>query len=160
MIDHIQIKIAGKRISPDKFLDGARDFFALVEGVARNVTNTPISWMVEADNGSAIVRMRIENPTSESEKPIHAVCHGLRSLKTGLKMVPSGFTRNEVSAARRLAKLIDGETVQSVSIQNGGEPEELTVLVADTADAILSGQGHSGEEDRDSSARRASRTTW
>lgn len=140
MSNQIEIKIDGKKLTPDKFLDGAKDFFALVEGVAKNIGGAAIVWMVEVDKGSAIVRMRSETPSIESEKSIDVVCQGIRSLRNGTRIIPNGFTRSEVSAARRLAKLADGKEVQFVSIRNGGQPEDLPKLVVDTADAILSGQ--------------------
>jgi hypothetical protein len=142
MNDKIEIKIEGKRLTPDKFLGAAKDFFALVEGVAKNVTNLPIAWVVEVDKGSTIVRLRIENPTFESEKSLATVCQGVRALRNRISTIPNGFTRNEVSAARRLAILNDGQEVQSVSIQNGGAPEDVPHLIVEIADAILAGQSH------------------
>lgn len=112
----------------------------MVQGVAKNVTNSTINWTVEVDKGSEILRMRIENPTRESEKSLDIVCQGMRSMRSGIRRIPNGFTRNEVSAARRLARLNDGDDIQSVTIKNGGPVEDVPMVVAETADAILSGQ--------------------
>ncbi|HEV7926809.1 MAG TPA: hypothetical protein VGR14_15725 [Verrucomicrobiae bacterium] len=142
MSDQIEIRIDGKKLTPEKFLDGVKEFLALTQGVAKNVTSTPISWLVEVDKGSAIVRMRAANPSRESEKSIDAVCQGIRSLRNGSKAMPNGFTRKEVSSAKILAELVDGEEVQSISIRNGGSPEDLPKSVVQIADTILAGQSH------------------
>jgi hypothetical protein len=140
MSNQIEIKFDGRRLTPDAFLTGARDFFALVEGVAKNVTGIQILWTVEVDKGSAIVRMRAQNPSADSERSLEAVCHGVRALRNRTRMIPSGFTRNEVYAARRLASLINDEGVQFISIKNGDAPEDLPKEVVVAADEILSGQ--------------------
>ena len=144
MSDQIEIKIDAKRLTPDAFLASAKDFFALVEGVAKNVTTTPINWGVEVDKGSAIVRMRVENPSRDSTMALSIVSQGLRAMRTGTRVIPKGFTVPEIYAARRLAKLSDGENVQSVSIRNGGAPEALQDSVAHSADLILSGTNTGG----------------
>jgi hypothetical protein len=128
-----------KKLTPDKFLAGARDFFALVEGVAKNVTSAAISWKVGVDRGSDVVRMYVENPSAESEKVLDTVSQGVRALRNRARTIP-GFGMNELWAARRLAKIADGEFVQFVSIQNGSAPEELEKNVVETADAILAGE--------------------
>jgi hypothetical protein len=140
MSNQIEIKIEAKRLTPDKFLAGAKDFFALVEGVAKNVTLTGVSWSVEVDKGSAIVRMRPEHPTAETERVISVVSQGVRALRNRITVIPHGFTNNELLAARRLTKLADGDSIQIISICNGGPPEVLQEAVAETADAILGGQ--------------------
>ncbi len=140
MSNQIEIKIEAKRLTPDKFLAGAKDFFALVEGVAKNVTLAHINWSVEIDKGSAVVRMRAENPSDESQKVFTVVRQGIRALRNRTNVIPIGFTANELWAASRLSKLIDGEAVQLVSIRNGGRPEDLGAVVIETAEAILSRQ--------------------
>jgi hypothetical protein len=140
MSDQIEIKIDAKKLTPDKFLAGARDFFALVEGVAKNVTSEAIDWSIEVDKGSQIVRMRIQNPTAETKRSLDVVSQGIRSLRGGIRMVPSGFTEKEIGAAKRLSDLSDGENIQSVSIKNGSVPENLTPEITRTVDAILAGR--------------------
>lgn len=140
MSNQIEIKIEAKRLTPAKFLAGAKDFFALVEGVAKNVTLNQINWYVEVDKGSAIVRMRAENPNTESERVLSVVSHGIKALRNRTNVIPSGFSPNELLAASRLTKLADGEGIQFISIRNGGEREDLNAAVVETADAILSRQ--------------------
>jgi hypothetical protein len=140
MSNQIEIKIEAKRLTPDKFLAGAKDFFALVEGVAKNVTLHEIKWVVDVEKGSAIVRMRPEKPDADSEKVFTVVRQGIRALRNRTNVIPNGFTPNELGAAVRLTKLIDGEGVQLVSILNGGQPEELQASVIETAEAIISRQ--------------------
>lgn len=142
MSDKIEVKIAAKSLTPDKFLEGAKEFFALVEGVVKNVTGLNLKWRVEVDKGSEILRMQLENPTAESERSIDVVCQGVRALRNGTRTIPPGFTRREVEAARGLADLIDGKGVQSVSIQNGSAPEEMPHSVVDVANAILIRESH------------------
>ncbi len=142
MSNQIQIKIDGGKLTPEKFLGAATEFIALVQGVAKNVTTTRIGWVVEVDKGSAIVRMRAENPSIDSEKSIDAVCQGLRALRNGIRTIPHGFTRENVSSAKAIADLVDGADVQSVSIQNGGDPEDVPHAIVQVADAILEGQHH------------------
>lgn len=139
MSDTIQVKLVGK-LTPDKFLEGAKEFFSLVQGVAKNVTNAPVDWTVEVEKSSAIVRLRIVNPSTDSQESLKVVCRGIKALRSGSRMMPVGFTRNEVHAARRLARLTDGGDLQSVTIQNGDAPELLQESVAQTAEAILEGQ--------------------
>lgn len=140
MNNQIEIKIEGKRLTPDKFLAGAKDFFALVEGVAKNVTLNEITWSVEIDKGSAVIRMRADNPSAESERVFTVVNQGIRALRNRTNIIPHGFTVNELWAASRLTKLIDGEGVQLISIRNGGEPEDFEPTIIETTDAILSRQ--------------------
>lgn len=138
MSNQIEIRIEAKKLSPDKFLAAAKDFFALVEGVTKNVTGRTIPWTVEVDKGSSIFRMHAESPTAESERALQVVSQGVRALRNRSASIPNGYTRIELWAAYRLASLVDDNAIQSVSIRNGGELEPLEHTVSDTADAILS----------------------
>ena len=62
MSNKIEIRIDGRKLTPEKFLSGASAFVALVEGVSKNVTGGKTEWVVEVDKGSAIVRLRADNP--------------------------------------------------------------------------------------------------
>jgi hypothetical protein len=140
MSNQIEIKIDGRKLTPEKFLSGASEFVAMVQGVAKNIAASTIEWVVEVEHGSAILRMRANNPSQESERSIDAVCRGVRDLRNGVRTIPYGFTRETVSSAKIIAALVDGEEVQSVSIQNGGEPEPLPHTIVRVAEAILEGQ--------------------
>lgn len=142
MSNQIEIKITAKRLTPEKFLEGAKEFCALIQGVAKNVTHTPIKWSVELDSGSNVMRMRAENPTAESENSLDLVSSGVRALRGGISTVPLGFTKREVEAAKILAALNDGEDVQSVSIQNGSSPEDMPLSIVEVANAILVRESH------------------
>jgi hypothetical protein len=142
MSDHIEIKIEGPRLTPEKFIEAAKSFFALVQGVSKNVVNKPINWIAEADKGSAVLRGRAENPGPESSQAIDAICRGIRSLRSGAKAIPNGFTREEVRACQILAGLVDGRAIQSIFIQNGGAPEVISSTIVTTAEAILSGENY------------------
>jgi hypothetical protein len=142
MNDKIEIKIEAKKLTPEKFIEAVKAFFALIEGVANNVAQKPVNWAVEVDKGSAIVRGRVVNPSVESGQSIDAVCRGVRSLRSGIKTIPHGFTKKEVMASKNLAVLIDGNNVQSISIKNGNAPEDLPQTIIATAEAILSGENH------------------
>jgi len=110
--------------------------------VARNITGGKIEWLVEVDKGSAIVRLRAATPTADSEKSIETVCRGVRALRNGTRIIPHGFTRENVSSAKIIAGLVDGLDVQGVFIQNGAALEEIPPAIVDIADAILEGQHH------------------
>ena len=140
MNDQIEIKIEGKKLTPEKFIEAAKSFFDLIEGVAKNVASKPVNWAVELDKGSAIIRARVQNPSNESGQAIDAICRGVRSLRSGIKTIPHGFTKEEISASRKLTAIIDGEGVKSVSIKNGSAPEDFLQTIIATADAILSGE--------------------
>jgi hypothetical protein len=140
MSDQIEIKIDGKKLTPEKFIEAAKSFFDLIEGVAKNVTSEPIKWGVELDKGSAIIRAVVKNPSRASSLATDVICKGVRSLRSGVRTLPPGFTKTEVVATRRLAAIIDGGDVKSVSIKNGSAPEDLPQSVIVTADAILSGE--------------------
>ena len=140
MSNQIEIKIDGKKLTPDKFMEAAKSFFELIEGVAKNVTTTPIKWGVQLDKGSAIIRAVVQNPSEASSRATDAICKGVRSLRSGIRTIPPGFSKAEVTAARRLAAIIDGGDVQSISIKNGSAPEDLMQTVVTTADAILMGE--------------------
>jgi hypothetical protein len=142
MNNKIEIRIEGRRLPPEKFLSGASEFVALVQGVAKNVTGVKIEWLVGVDKGSTIVRLRASIPSVESEKAIDTVCQGVRALRNGTRTMPYGFTRENVSSAKIIAGLVDGEEVQAVSIRNGGTPEEMPHTIVQIADAILEGQHH------------------
>jgi hypothetical protein len=142
MSNQIQIKITGSKIPPDKFLEAVKEFISLVQGVAKNVTNTPIDWAVEVDRGSAIIRLKVENPSTESERSIEAVAKGIRALRSGVKAPPYGFTRDSIHSAKILAELADGQNVQSVSIQNGDAPEDIPPSLIAIADGLLARQHH------------------
>ncbi|MGH7976828.1 MAG: hypothetical protein ACREC8_09205 [Limisphaerales bacterium] len=84
----------------------------------------------------------VQNPSVESNESIIAVCRGVRSLRSGIKTIPHGFTRNEVRVSRNLAALIDGGHVQTISIKNGSDAEDLPQTIIPIADSILSGETH------------------
>jgi hypothetical protein len=140
MSNQLEIKIDGKKLTPERFLEAAKSFFALVEGVASNLVTKPVNWIVEVDKGSTIFRMRPDNPTDESDRAVHAICKGVRSMRSGVKTIPYGFTKKEVQASRNLAALIDGTDVKSIAIKNGSAPEDFMQTVVTTADAILTGE--------------------
>jgi hypothetical protein len=142
MSNQIEIKIEAKKLTPEKFLEAVESFFGLIQGVAKNIAQKPVNWTVEVDKGSAVVRARVENPSVESEQSIVAVCSGMRSLRSGVKIIPHGFTQNEVRASKKLVSVIDGTDVQSVSMKNGSLSEDLPVIIIVIADAILFGQSH------------------
>ena len=140
MSNQIEIKIEGKGLTPDKFVLAAKSFFDLIQGVSKNVGAKQVDWVVEVDKGSAILRGRVENPSPETEIAIEDISRGIRSLRSGMKAVPSGFTRDEVRACQTLASLVDGNSIKAIFIQNGGSPEELSQTIVPTAEAILTGE--------------------
>ncbi len=121
-------------------MEAVQSFFALVQGVARNVTNTPVHWKVEVDHGSAVVRAMVVNRTLDSERCIDTIHLGVRSLRSGVKTIPRGFTKKELLAAKILAGLSDGSKIQSVAIKNGSTPEDFSKEIIPTTEAILSGE--------------------
>jgi hypothetical protein len=133
----IEIKLDGPKLTPEKFIKAIQSFFALVEGVSRNVAGgkSETEWKVEVASGSAIVRATSDTPNAD--KTITAVTRGVHSLKSGVQSTPPWFTKDEVRAARALAEIADGTAVKSVQIKNGEAPEELSETVVKTADAIL-----------------------
>jgi hypothetical protein len=142
MSNQIEIAIDATKLTPEKFVKAAEAFFSLIQGVAYNVggEKDPVHWVVEVDKGSAIVRACVTNPTPKSEQSIDAVCRGLRSLQSGTRSIPPGFKHEELKASKKLTELIDGESVQTISIKNGAMPEILSHKIADAADAILNGE--------------------
>ena len=140
MSNQIEIKIDGKKLTPDKFLEAAKSFFDLIEGVAKNVTAKPINWGVEVDKGSAVLRATVQNPSVDSTEAIAAICQGVRSLRSGVKTIPRYFTKNEVNASRRLTAIVDGTDVKSIFLKNGSDGEEMLKNIITTADAILTGE--------------------
>jgi len=141
--NQIEIKIQATNLTPDSFLKAAESFLDIVQGVGKNTSETPIDWRVEVAEGSAILRACVANPSLESNKSIDAICKGMRSLRSGAKVVPYGFTQKEIRSAKSLAAVIDGNKVQSISFQNGTEPEDFPQTVVGVADAILSGESYS-----------------
>ncbi len=135
MSNQIEIKIDAKRLTPETFLEAVKSFFEIIEGVAKNVVGKPIQWTVNVDKGSAIVRAYVENPSPQSSQAIDFIIGGLRSLRSGAKHMPNGFTVNEIKASRKLVEIIDGKDVQSVGIRNGAAPEDLSTQIIETIDA-------------------------
>ena len=142
MSDHIEIKIDGKKLTPERFLEAVESFFELVQGVSKNISKIPVNWSVEVDKGSTVVRVRADDPTEDVNQSIDAVIRGVSALRMGIKTIPFGFTKEEVRAAKKLATLKDGNEIESAFIQNGGAPEDLAVTIVPTADAILVGENH------------------
>jgi len=140
MSNQIQIKIEGPKLRADKFLDGAREFLALVQGVAKNVTTEQIEWLVEVDKSSAVIRMKPTTPSHQSELCIDVVCKGMKALRAGVAALPHGFTRENAASARILAGLTDGQDIQAVSIQNGDDSESIPQSIVKVVDKILEGQ--------------------
>jgi len=139
MSNSIEVKIDGPRLTPEKFIAAVEHFFALVEGVSRNMfADDEIGWTVEVAQGSAIIRAKSTNPNAA--KAADAVKRGVRSLKSGVQSAPRWFTKNEIRAARELAIIPDGTAVTAVHIQNGEAPEEMSDTVVKTADAILTAE--------------------
>jgi hypothetical protein len=142
MSDSIEIKIDGTRLTPEKFLDGVKEFLALVQGVAKNVAPERIDWLVSVEKSSAVVRMTAEHPTAHSRQAIDVVCQGIRALRNGVKTIPHGFRRENVSSAKIIASLVDGTDVQAVTIKNGADPESVPRSIVKVAEIILEGQNH------------------
>ncbi len=140
MSDHIEIKIEGSGLTPDKFIAAAKSFFDLIQGVSKNVTGKQINWLVEVDKGSAVLRGRAERPSADADMAVDSINRGIRSLRSGIKSIPNGFTRDEVRACHTLAGLVDGTKIRSIFIQNGAAPEDLSSAVVSSADAILTGE--------------------
>lgn len=140
MSNQIEIKIDGRSLTPDTFLSGANEFVALVQGVSKNVTGKKLEWLVEVEKGSAIIRLRPVNPSHEASDSISAVCNGVRSLRNGVRIIPPGFNRENISSAKIIAGLVDGLEVQSISIQNGGDKEDVPNNIVSIVDEILEGQ--------------------
>lgn len=137
MSNQIEIKIEATDLSPEKFLEAVTAFFELVRGVAKNIAHAPVNWKVEVDKGSAVVRAVVMNPTIESGECIDAVTRGVRSIRSGARIIPPGFTNREVRAARTLADLNDDTHIQSIALQNGSSPEPIPKTIVELADAIL-----------------------
>jgi len=137
MSDHIEIKFTGKEISPEKFLTAVQNFVEIVQGVGRNITGAahPIQWTIEADRGSAIIRVRAKNRVKEAGETTDAIRRGFHSLKTGSRVVPRGFTVTELRKTQELADLADSDF--PISIKNGNAPEELSRDIWRTVDAML-----------------------
>lgn len=142
MSDQIEIRIEGPGLTPEKFLLAAQSFFDLIQGVSENVGAKQVRWIAEVDKGSAVIRGRVANPSPESHMAIELVSRGIRSLRSGTKAVPNGFTREEVRACQVLADLADGEKITSILLQNGGAPEEVSKKIAPIAEAILKGENY------------------
>jgi len=140
MNNQIEIKVEGK-LTPEKFIEAVRLFFSMVEGVTKNVATKPVHWVVEVEKNSTLVRGRVENPSIESRQAIDAICRGVRSLRSGNRTLPYGFTKREVLACKSLAAL-NGDGVQSISIKNGSAPEDVPQTIVETAEAILSGEAY------------------
>jgi len=140
MSDSIEIKIDGPKLTPEKFLNGVTEFLALVQGVAKNVAPERIDWVVDVEKGSTVVRMTAERPSRHSQQAIEVVCQGIRALRNGVRTMPHGFKRENVSSARIIASLVDGSEVQGVTIKNGSDPEAVPRSIVKVADIILEGQ--------------------
>jgi hypothetical protein len=137
MSDHIEIKFTGKEISPEKFLTAVQNFVEIVKGVGRNITGAehPIHWTIEADRGSAIIRIRAKNHIKEAGEATDCIRRALHSLRTGSRVVPRGFTTTELRKTQELADLADSDF--PISIKNGDAPEELSRDIYRTVDAML-----------------------
>ena len=142
MSDSVEIKIDGPRLTPDRFQKAVRDFFALLEGVEKNMTGAASEedWIVEVDSGSVVIRAKAENPNAM--QAINVVRNGFQSLEAGIQSAPGYFTRDEIRAARSLAALPDeaGRYIKEISIKNGAVPLRLSRQSVKTADAILAGE--------------------
>lgn len=150
MSEALELKIDGPRLTPEKFEAAVKDFFAIISGVAKNVSGTysDADWKVEVDAGSTIVRVRKSDDAHKAtvsyraEPIISAVQQGFIALSSGLRTPPPFFTRDEIRAVKDLAELIDKERkfVSTISIKNGDRPVFLSEELARTAEAILSGE--------------------
>jgi len=140
--DQIEIKINASDLTPDAFLKAAESFLDIVQGVGKNISSTPIDWRVEVAEGSAILRVRAGNPSAESARSIEAIYKGMRSLRSGVKVTPVGFSQKEVRSARALAAVIDGTKIQTITFRNGGDAEDFPKAVTAVVDAILTGENY------------------
>ena len=142
MNDKIEIKIEASDLTPEAFLKAAESFLDIVQGVGKNISSSPIDWRVEVAEGSAILRVRAGNPNAESARSIEAIYRGMRSLRSGAKATPIGFSQKEVRSAKALASVIDGTRIQTISFKNGGEAEDFPRAIIAVADAILTGENY------------------
>lgn len=142
MSNSIEIKVEADKLTPEAFLQASRSFFDLVLGVSKNVLGSAkeTDWSVEVEPGSTIIRTRGAGP--DQSRAIDVATNGLRLLQSGIRAIPDGFTRKEVTAVKELASIIDGTSVRAVSILNGLSPIAISVEAGRAADAILSVQKH------------------
>lgn len=142
MSNQIEIHLDAKKLTPERFIEAVKSFFDIVEGVTGNITGSKktVEWIVEVDKGSAVVRTRAANPSRQAEDTVDAVCRGMRSLRTGVRTIPHGFTSEEVRSTKNLAGLLGAGRIDSIAIRNGNEPEPLCLEMVTVADAILSGE--------------------
>jgi len=142
MSDDIEIKIEGPKLTPDKFEEAVRAFFTLLRGVTKNLNGhlEDADWSVRVESGSAVVMAHAD--TLNSKPAIFAITRGVQSLSSGVYVLPQGFTRDEVKAARNLASVIDddGKLVRNIWMKNGDAPIALSYQIVKTADVILSGE--------------------
>jgi hypothetical protein len=142
MSNQIDLKINATFISPENFLKGVEEFFALIQGVRKNLGINPVNWSVEVEKGSALIRAKPEHPTPQSQDTIDTVCSGINALRNGMRTMPPGFTKREVEAVRALSALSDGQRIQSIFIRNGKAPEELAPSIVDVVNAMLIRESH------------------
>jgi hypothetical protein len=142
MSDRIEIKIDASALTPEKFIAAVESFLSVVQGVGQNLATRPINWTVEVDKGSAVLRMVATNPSQESNRAIEAVGLGLRSLRSGIRTMPEGFTQREIGWLRNLAALVEQDGIRSVSVKNGGEAQDVPQSIIPIADAMLHGESH------------------
>jgi hypothetical protein len=135
--NQIEIKIEGRKLTADKFRSAVSAFFDLLENVSAEVRpgQTKLEWLVEVEQGSAIIRARAE----DGEKITEAVENGIALMQSGRREYPQFFNHDAISAARDLGKLVDveGEYISSVFMKNGAGPVEITSQIAATADDLL-----------------------
>jgi hypothetical protein len=137
MSDHIEIKFTAQEITPEKFLAAVQNFVEIVQGVGRNIAGTtdPIRWAIEADRGSAIIRVRAKNRIKEAREAIEAVRCGFHSLRTGSRVTPRGFTVTELNKTQELADLVSDEF--PITVKNGDSPEEMSRDIGRTIQSML-----------------------
>ncbi|MCK4606784.1 MAG: hypothetical protein KAU35_05745 [candidate division Zixibacteria bacterium] len=141
----LTLRIEGKKITAEKFLQAASGFFGLLRNVADEISGQKgaVTWLVSAREGSQILTATPEADrlvvTDKDLRSIPRIIHkGLRGIQAGSKR-PTAYSDTALWHAKELAAVIgnhDGE-VSKVSLVYEKETSVVSEKISEHVDDIL-----------------------
>jgi hypothetical protein len=122
------------QVSPKQFVKGVRNFFGLLQSVARDVTGKEkgVKWLVSVKEGSNLIIAQGHPEKADAHAvatTINSLDEGLKALDSGVSEPPEHFDGSALDFVRDLANLAEAgkkRGLEKVEILANGSPVGMT----------------------------------
>lgn len=141
-LESVKLKLDSPKIPSNKFLQGAKTFFDLLEEITDSLYNSKksIFWSVAVHEGSAVIEAIPERPNDPKVNPAAVI--GL--LKTGLRMIEGGSKRPKhfndkiLEKIKNLSDLSEPKGMK-ISIIVGKHSQEISPKIRSNVNEFIQG---------------------